>query len=111
NSHPSPGFRRMSGMDAKERHRRRQKLQKALARVLEVLLCNRDQDVEPDRLTGELASELVRWLTVFVFKAGLPTPMSAEKVDLNRFTYLLKLKAKETHARNRRHHKKGDRPS
>src|SRR5262249_55176908 len=88
------------GMDAKERYRQRLKLQAALARVIEVLGRNGTEGIPADRMTGELAAQVVIWLVRFVTQAGvkLPDP-SKEGPDLSRYVKVLKARKKETRAR------------
>ena len=89
-------------MTPKERYRQRLKLQAAFARVLKVLADNSSQQIPPDQTTGELAVQLIVWLTRYTIEAGVEMPKLAEGPDLDRYLYLTKSRVKETRNRKKR---------
>jgi hypothetical protein len=89
-------------MNAKQRYRKRLKLRAALARVLQVLGSNAGEKILPDRVTGELAAQVVVWLVRFTVEAGVDLPDLSKGPDLSRFIKLLRDRKTETSARYRR---------
>ncbi len=92
----------MKDMRAKERHRRRRKVQRALARVVELLFQNAVDDIDPDRTTALLAWQVVRKLIPFIREA-VPGPADLpSEGNLSRVVYLIEDRKKETKARRQR---------
>jgi hypothetical protein len=60
-------------MNRKTRYRRRRRLQAALVRVVEVLLTNRADGIQPDTKSATMAVETIRQLLPFIYDAGLDT--------------------------------------
>jgi hypothetical protein len=89
-------------MNAKQRYRQRLKLRAALARVLQVLVNNRAEKIPPDRVTGELAAQVVVWLVRFTVEAGMDLPDLSRGPELSRFIKLIRGRRVETRARYRR---------
>ena len=91
------------GIDAKQRYRRRLKLQAALTRVVQVLARHLSDKIPADRTTALLAAEAVRGLVTFIKAAGLAERLyTQDDPDLQRFADLIKARKKETAARYRR---------
>jgi hypothetical protein len=88
-------------MNAKQRYRKRLKLQAALARMIRVLANNGMNGIPADRTTALLAWQAIALLVPFVKAAGMNPSVVPEK-DLSRYVFLLEARRKQTRARYRR---------
>jgi hypothetical protein len=87
-------------MDAKTRYRQRRKLQAAIARVITLLDDHAKAGIPPDKTTGDLAAELLSWLTGYC--ARVEVILRTEdgiSSDLLRYGYIEEAKRKATLAR------------
>jgi hypothetical protein len=93
-------------MTRKQRYREREKLLKALERVVDVLDRNDRNEIAPDRTTALMAARVVKSLIRFGKEAGLtPGEMVPDKTDrsvLDRFRKVEANRKKATAARYRR---------
>jgi hypothetical protein len=97
-------------MDAMQRYRHRLRLQRAIARVIQ-LFRDFPRDIAPDRRTAHLGAQAIRWLVRFAHGAGLSTEETLlAPPDPNRFNKLVRDRQKETAARKARWERQAARP-
>jgi hypothetical protein len=95
----STNLRDPDSIPAKTRYRERERLRRALVRVMEVFADNRCLKIPPDEATAVLAWEVAKNLVQFTREFGLKVP---DTVDLTPFVNHKKRRAAETLARKRR---------
>lgn len=89
-------------MNAKQRYKRRLRLQAAISRTIHVLVRHLEDEIPPDPTTALLASQLVKALGGFCQDAGVDPMRAPDQPGVDRFGYTQETRQKETFQRQRR---------